>query len=76
MPMEDGLKVIGKMEKGFKLITKARNFQLHLNGDTLRDNPTYSIFQNILRERYYKGKQFKFLNLTKAGIAKTLHSSR
>ena len=37
MAMRDGGKVIGKVEKNFELITKARNMRLHLKGESLRD---------------------------------------
>ena len=36
MEMEDGDLVIGKVEKGFELATKASNLRLHLKGETLR----------------------------------------
>ena len=35
MTMGDGERVIGKVEKGFELITKAKNMRLHLKGATL-----------------------------------------
>lgn len=38
MEMEDGKKVIGKLEKGFELITKTRNIHLHLKRHTLHDH--------------------------------------
>jgi hypothetical protein len=33
--MGNGERIIGKVEKGFELITKARNMQLHLKGEAL-----------------------------------------
>lgn len=64
------MKVIGKVEKGFELNTKARNLRLHLKGDTLHNQPAHSIFQTIVYESYYEGKQIEFLNLTKPEITK------
>lgn len=58
--MEDGMTVIGKVEKGFELITKAHNLQLHLKGDTIRDQPAHSIFQTIIKEKYCERKQLEF----------------
>lgn len=42
--MEDGFKVIVKVEKGFELVTKFCNLLLHLKGDTLQDQLPHVIF--------------------------------
>ena len=65
MEMENGEKVIAKVEKGFELATKARNLRLHIKGNTLRDDAAHVIFKELVRERYYAGKQLEFLTLTK-----------
>lgn len=36
MKMADGEKVIGKIEKWYELVTKARNLRLHLKDESLR----------------------------------------
>ena len=48
MEMEDGERLIGKIEKGYKLITKARNFQLHLKKKTLRHKHSFTIFKVLV----------------------------
>ena len=55
LAMEDGGKVISKVEKGFELVTKARNMRLHLKGDSLRDHSTMEIFRDLIRDLYYEG---------------------
>lgn len=70
MEMEDGERMIGKIEMGFKLITKACNLRLYLEGDTLHDIPTHNIFKEIGIESYYNGKQLKFMTLTKPELTK------
>ena len=44
LEMEDGVKTIGKVEKGYKQVTKARNLRLHLKGETLRHELASTIF--------------------------------
>lgn len=51
--MENNAKEIGKVEKKFEFITKAKN--LRLKGDTLHDNYARTIFQEIMKENFYKG---------------------
>jgi hypothetical protein len=70
MEMEDGEKVIGKVEKGYELATKARNLRLHLKGESLRHENAFDIFEAIARESYYTGKQHKFMGLTKPELDK------
>lgn len=70
MDMEDGEKVIGTVEKGFELITKAHNLCLHINNVTVCVNYAHTIFQDIFKESYYIGKTFEFLTLTKLGFIK------
>ena len=71
MEMEDGEKVIGKVEKGFELMTKARNLRLYIKGDTLRHEHASHIFEEIVRESYYNGRQHEFMGLTKPELDKT-----
>ena len=49
MTMGDGERIIGKVEKGFELITKARNMRLHLKGEALRDHTAADIMRSIMR---------------------------
>jgi hypothetical protein len=65
MTMDDGERVIGKVEKCYELATKARNLRLHLKGETLRHKHAFDIFEAIVREIYYAGKQHKFMGLAK-----------
>ena len=44
LEMEDGVKTIGKVEKCFELVTKARNLRIHLKGETLRHECASIIF--------------------------------
>ena len=66
MTMGDGVKVIGKVEKGFELITKARNMRLHLKGVSLRDNSAMDILRDLMRDFYYDGREIEILSLTKS----------
>ena len=68
--MGDGEQVIGKVEKYFELITKARNMRLHLKGDTLRNNLAVDILRVIMAEAYYDGREVEILSLTKSEIEK------
>jgi hypothetical protein len=43
MTMGDGESIIGKAEKGFELVTKAKNLRLHLKGETLRNHSAVDI---------------------------------
>ena len=70
MTMEDGEKVIGKIEKGYELVTKARNLRLHLKGETLRNEHAFSIFESLVQESYYSGHQHEFMGLTKPELDK------
>jgi len=77
MTMEDGEKVIGKIEKSYELVTKAhelvtkaRNLRLHLRGETLRHEHAFSIFESLVQESYYSGHQHEYMGLTKPEIDK------
>ena len=48
MKMDDGERVTGKLEKGYELVTKARNLRLHLKGETLRHEHAYTIFESLV----------------------------
>ena len=66
MTMGDGERVIGKVEKGFELITKAKNMRLHLKGATLRGSMAIDILRTLMSESYYEGREVEILLLTKA----------
>ena len=68
--MGDGEKIIGKVEKGYELITKARNMRLHLKGDALRNSTAMDILRNLMRDSYYDGREVEILSLTKSDIDK------
>jgi hypothetical protein len=68
MTMGDGETLIGKVEKGFELVTKARNLRLHLKGETLRNNSAIDILRTLMRTFYYEGREMEILSLTKADI--------
>lgn len=70
LELEGGEMVIGKVEKGYELVTQARNLRLHLKGDTLRDIHAHSLFRTLVRESYYEGKQHEFMSLTKPDATK------
>ena len=70
MAMGDGERIIGKVEKGFELITKARNMRLHLKGHALWNNTTTDILSNLMRDSYYDGREIEILLLTKSDIDK------
>ena len=70
MTMDDGEQVIGKVEKGYELASKARNLRLHLKGDTLRHAHVFDIFEAIVRESYYTGKPHEFMGLAKPEFEK------
>ena len=71
MEMEDGERVIGKVEKGFELMTNARNLRLYIKGETFRHEQASHIFEEIVRESYYTGRQHEFMGLTKPELDKT-----
>ena len=70
MTMGDGERIIGKVEKGFELITKARNMRLHLKGEALRDHTAIDILRSIMRDSYYDGREMEILSLTKSDTNK------
>ena len=70
MTMGDGERVIGKVEKGFELITKARNMRLHLKGEVLRDHTASDILRSIIHNSYYDGRELEVLSLTKSDDTK------
>ena len=72
MQMEDGDKVISKIEKGYELVTKARNLRLHLKGETLRHEHAFTILKSIVHKSYYIGHQHEFMGLTKPEVDKKL----
>ena len=65
LEMEDGERTIGKVEKGFELMSKARNLRLYIKGETLRHTHASQVFEEIVRESYYTGRQHEFMGLTK-----------
>lgn len=70
MTKGDRKKIIGKVEKGFKLITKAKNMRLHLKGETLRNNLALDILRALMSDFYYNGREVKILSLTKVDTEK------
>ena len=72
MTMGDGERVIGKVEKGFELITKAKNTRLHLKRKTLHNNMAIDILRTLMRESYYDGREMETLSLTKLDEEKDL----
>ena len=66
--MGDGENIIGKVEKGFELITKAKNMRLHLKGEALRNHSAIDILRNLMRDSYYDGREVKILSLNKVDI--------
>ena len=68
MTMGNGERVIEKVEKGFELITKARNMRLHLKGEALRNNTAMDILSNLMQDAYYNGREVEILSLTKSDI--------
>ena len=68
MIMGDGEKVIGKVEKGFHLLTKAKNMRLHLKGEAFRDKTAVEILQTLMQESYYDGREIEILSLTKSDV--------
>ena len=71
MELEDSERIIGKIEKGFELVTKAQNFRLHIKGETFRHEHAFHIFEEIVRESYSTGRQHEFIGLTKPELDKT-----
>ena len=70
MAMGDEERIIGKVEKGFELITKARNMRLHLKGEVLCDHSATDILRSIMRDAYYDGREIEILSLTKSDTDK------
>ena len=70
--MENGEKVIGKIEKGYELASKARDLRLHLKGDTLRHEHASTIFKSLVHKNYYSGHQHEYMGLTKPILEKEL----
>ena len=70
MTMGDGERIIGKVEKGFELITKARNMRLHLKGEALRDHTAVDVLRSIMSDSYYDGREIEILSLTKSDTDK------
>ena len=70
MQMEDGEKVIGKIEKSYELVTKTRNLRLHLKGESLRHETAFTILKSIVHESHYIGHQHEFMALIKPEVDK------
>ena len=70
MTMGDVEMIISKVEKGFKLITKARNMRLHLKGEALRNNTATDILRSLIADSYYDGREVEILSLTKSDTDK------
>ena len=70
MTMGDGEQVIGKVEKGFELVTEAKNMRLHLKGKALRTNTAIDILRTLMRESYYDGRKIENLSFTKSDVEK------
>ena len=70
MTMGDDEKIIGKVEKGFELITKAKNMRLHLKGEAIHNNTALDILHNLMKQAYYDGREVEILSLTKGGVEK------
>lgn len=70
MELEEGKRIIDKVEKGFELVAKARNLQLHLKDTSLRDHTAHSIFNTLVRQSYYRDKLHEFFTLTKLDMEK------
>jgi hypothetical protein len=68
MTMGDGKTIIAKVEKGFELITKAKNMHLYFKGEALRNNSAIDILRTLMRDSYYDGREVEILSLTKADI--------
>ena len=46
-------------------MSKARNLRLYIKGETLRHTHASQVFEEIVRESYYTGRQHEFMGLTK-----------
>ena len=68
MTMGDGERIISKVEKGFELITKAKNIRLHLKGEALRNNMAIDIHRQLMRDSYYDRREVEILSLTKSEV--------
>ena len=58
------------VKKRYEFATKTRNFRLHLKRESLRHECEFDIFQTIVRENYYAGKQHEFMGLAKPELDK------
>ena len=65
MIMENGIPVIGKIEKRLELAADACNMRLHVKGEMLRGETIHNVFKTVVRESYCDRFQHKFLTLTK-----------
>ena len=65
MIMENGIPVIGKIEKRLELAADACNMRLHVKGEMLRGETIHNVFKTVVRESYCDMFQHKFLTLTK-----------
>lgn len=70
MEIEDGERVINKIEKGCELVSKAHNLQLHLKGDTPGHTLAHSISKELVSGNYYDGKQLELTIVTKHELRK------
>ena len=70
MTMGDGEKIIGKVEKGFQLITKAKNMRLHLKGKALQNNTALDILRALMRDSCSHSREVEILSLTKMDAKK------
>ena len=70
MQMEDGVRTIGKVEKGYELASKARSLRLHLKGEKLCYEHACTIFEFLVQESYYNGHQHEFMGLAKPELEK------
>ena len=68
MTMGDGETIIGKVEKDFELVTKARNMRFHLKGEALWNNSAIDILCTLMHNFYHDGWEVEILSLTKADI--------
>ena len=64
------MRVVSKIEKGYELVTKTCNLRLHIKGETLRHEHAFHIFEEIVQENYYTGRQHEFMGLTKPELDK------
>ena len=70
MELGGGKTLIGKVEKGYEIVSQAHNLGVQLKGNSWRDTQAHNFFCTFVRESYYEGKQHKFMSLTKPDVAK------